>query len=164
VFGVVERDGKARTYHMRPVTMKGVVEKIKDNVAITADAIYTDDSNLYGTAAGCIKSHRHETVDHSSKEWVRGDVHTGTIDGYWGLLKRGVIGSFHQVSIKHLQRYLNEFQFKWNHRTAQDIFAQAILALVIGSALRYKVLTAPQTSGESAPENLQAHPPSDEPF
>jgi transposase-like protein len=117
VFGVVQRDGKARTYHLsgKP-TLKGVVERIKDNVEITADAIYTDESNLYGTVAGCIKNHKHDTVCHIAKEWVRGDVHTGTIDGYWGLLKRGVIGSFHQVSIKHLQRYLNEFQFKWNHR------------------------------------------------
>ncbi|MGO9256296.1 MAG: IS1595 family transposase [Bryobacteraceae bacterium] len=140
VFGVVERDGRARTHHMRPVTLKNVVEKIKGEVSIDADAIYTDDSQLYGTAAGCIKSHKHETVDHSAKEWVRGDVHTGTIDGYWGLLKRGIIGSYHQVSIKHLHRYLNEFQFKWNHRKAQDIFVLVIAALAIGTALPYKVL------------------------
>jgi hypothetical protein len=114
VFGVVARDGKARTYHMpQGVTLKGVVAKIKDNVAITADAIYTDESNFYGTAAGCIQNHNHQSVSHSAKEWVRGDVHTGTIDGYWGLLKRGVIGSFHQISIKHLHRYLSEFQFRW---------------------------------------------------
>jgi len=74
---------------------------------------------------------------------VRGDVHTGTIDGYWGLLKRGIIGSYHQVSIKHLQRYLTEFQFKWNHRKAQDIFLLVICALVIGSALPYADLIAP---------------------
>ena len=140
VFGVVERDGKVRTSHMPEVTLKGVVEKIKDNVAITADAIYTDQSALYGTTAGCIKSHKHETVDHHAKEWVRGDVHTGTIDGYWGLLKRGIIGSYHQVSIKHLHRYLSEFQFKWNHRKAQDIFVLVIAALAIGSALPYDVL------------------------
>ena len=47
-----------------------------------------------------------------------GDVHTDTIDGYWGLLKRGVIGTYHQISVKHLNRYLGEFQFKWNHRKA----------------------------------------------
>jgi DNA-directed RNA polymerase subunit RPC12/RpoP len=104
VFGVVQRDGKARTYHMPAVTLKAVVEKIKDNVSINATAIHTDESNLYGTTAGCIKSHKHETVNHSAKEWVRGDVHTGTIDGYWGLLKRGIIGLFHQVSVKHLNR------------------------------------------------------------
>ena len=143
VFGVVERGGKARTCHMPTVTLKGVVEKIKDNVSIHADAIYTDESAFYGTVPGCIQNHNHETVNHHAKEWVRGDVHTGTIDGYWGLLKRGVIGTYHQISIKHLSRYLSEFQFKWNHRKAQDIFVLVIAALVIGSAMPYKALIEP---------------------
>src|SRR2546428_14089863 len=56
--------------------MKGVVEKIEDNVSIDATAIYTDESNLYATAPGCIKRHEHQTVKHKEKEWVRGDVHT----------------------------------------------------------------------------------------
>jgi hypothetical protein len=75
-------------------------------------------------------------------------VHTGTIDGYWGLLKRGVIGTYHQISVKHLHRYLNEFQFKWNHRKAQDIFVLVIAALVIGSSLPYKALIAAQDMPE----------------
>jgi transposase-like protein len=141
VFGMVERDGRARTYHMPGITMKGVVEKIKDNVSIDADAVYTDDGKFYGTTAGCLKNHNHQKVNHIADEWVRGDVHTGTIDGYWGLLKRGVIGSFHQISIKHLQRYLNEFQFRWNNRESKDIFALVIAALVIGAALPYADLT-----------------------
>jgi transposase-like protein len=143
VFGMVQRDGKARTYHMPAVTMKGIIEKIKDNVSIDADAIYTDESNIYGTVPGCIKNHNHQKVNHSAKEYVRGDVHTGTIDGYWGLLKRGIIGSYHQVSVKHLNRYLSEFQFKWNHRKAQDIFTLVVAALVIGSALPYAALIQP---------------------
>jgi len=80
------------------------------------------------------------------------------------MLKRGIIGSFHQVSIKHLQRYLNEFQFKWNHRTAHDIFVQVIVALVIGSALRYKALTGPQISADPASASQTEPPASDEPF
>jgi hypothetical protein len=138
---------------MPKVTMKGVIERIKDDVSIYADAIYTDDSNLYGTAPGCIKNHNHQTVDHHAKEWVRGDVHTGTIDGYWGLLKRGIIGSFHQVSIKHLQRYLSEFQFKWNHRKSQDIFVLVVAALVIGSALPYDELIGRFQETENGPES-----------
>jgi hypothetical protein len=137
VFGVIERDGKARTCYMPSVSMKNVVKKITGNVSISADAIHTDESNLYGTEAGLIESHKHETVKHIKQEWVRGDVHTGTIDGYWGLLKRGLIGSFHQISVKHLHRYLSEFQFRWNNRKAQEIFA-----LVIGSAMPYQELIA----------------------
>ena len=81
---------------------------------------------------------------------MRGDVHTGTIDGYWGLLKRGVIGSFHQISVKHLHRYLSEFQFRWNNRKAPEIFMLVIAALVIGSALPYKELIAPVAETQNA--------------
>jgi DNA-directed RNA polymerase subunit RPC12/RpoP/transposase-like protein len=141
VFGMVERDGKARTWHIPHVSSYNVKDKLRDNISIDASAVYTDDSRMYDTMPGNIKT-KHEKVNHSKKEWVRGDVHTGTIDGYWGLLKRGIIGSFHQVSVKHLHRYLSEFQFRWNNRKAQDIFILIIAALVIGSALPYKELIA----------------------
>lgn len=143
VFGIVQRDGRAKTFHMRPVTIKNVVGKITENVSRDADGIYTDDGRFYGTAAGCIANHNHQRVNHTQEEWVRGDVHTGTIDGYWSLLKRGIIGSFHQVSIKHLHRYLSEFQFRWNRRKDQEIFMLVIAALVIGSALPYAKLIQP---------------------
>ena len=153
VFGIVERDGRARTYHMPGVTLKNVVEKIKDNVSIATNAVYTDESRLYGTVPGCIRNHNHETVNHAAHEWVRGDVHTGTIDGYWGLLKRGVIGTYHQISVKHLHRYLSEFQFKWNHRKAQDIFVLVIAALVMGSSLPYaKLIEPPAGETDNGPE------------
>lgn len=142
VFGMVERDGKARTFHVSRLNQQKVIGKLADHISIGADAVlYTDDSKLYDKMPGNIS--KHEIVNHSAKEWVRGDVHTGTIDGYWGLLKRGIIGSYHQVSIKHLNRYLSEFQFKWNHRKSQDIFLLVIAALVIGSALPYAALTEP---------------------
>jgi transposase-like protein len=147
VFGMVERGGKARTYHMREVTRKAVTDKLKDDISISADAVYTDDSSLYDKMPPNVQNH--EIVNHSAHEWVRGEVHTGTIDGYWGLLKRGIIGSFHQVSIKHLHRYLSEFQFRWNNRESQDLFALVIAALVIGSATPYAALTEP-LGGEKA--------------
>jgi hypothetical protein len=114
------------------------MDKLEDSVSIEANALYTDESALYKRLPENIQ--KHEIVNHSAHEWVRGDVHTGTIDGYWGLLKRGIIGSFHQVSIKHLHRYLSEFQFRWNNRKAQEIFVLVMAALVIGSSLPYKEL------------------------
>ena len=66
-----------------------------------------------------------------------------TIDGYWGLLKCGITGSYHRVSIKHLHRYLSEFQFRWNNRDTQNVFLLVIAALVIGAALPYKTLIEP---------------------
>jgi transposase-like protein len=150
VFGIVQRNGKARTYHMPQPTMKKIVDKIKGDVSINADGIYTDDGKFYGTAAGCLKNHNHQRVNHIAKEWVRGDVHTGTIDGYWSLLKRGIIGSFHQVSIKHLHRYLSEFQFRWNNRESQDMFQLVIAALLIGIALPYAELIGKTEATSSA--------------
>ena len=91
---------------------------------------------------------QHATVNHSEKEWVRGEVHTGTIDGYWSLVKRGIVGSFHRMSIKHLHRYLFEFQWRWNHRSEPDMFARVIARLLIGRALQYKALTADPQQGE----------------
>lgn len=141
VFGMVERDGKARTYHVSQVNRHNVIGKIRDEISITADAVYTDESPIYKRMPENVQ--KHAIVNHSAKEWVRGDVHTGTIDGYWGLLKRAIIGSFHQVSIKHLHRYLSETQFKWNNRESQDLFTLVIAALVIGSALPYAKLIEP---------------------
>jgi DNA-directed RNA polymerase subunit RPC12/RpoP len=142
VFGIVERDGRAKTWHVsQPVNRYKVIDKLKDNVSINAKAVYTDDSRLYERMPANVQ--KHDIVNHSAKEWVRGDVHTCTIDGYWGLLKRGIIGSFHQISVKHLHRYLSEFQFRWNHRKSPEIFSLVVAALVIGTALPYAKLIEP---------------------
>lgn len=141
VFGMVARDGKAKTWHVPAVKRANVVDKIKGNVSIEAPLVCTDESNLYDKTPENVQ--KHASVNHSAKEWVRGEVHTCTIDGYWSLLKRGIIGRFHQVSTEHLHRYLDEFQFRWNHREVQTIFLLVIAALVTGSAMPYKQLIAP---------------------
>jgi transposase-like protein len=68
----------------------------------------------------------HEVIKHSVGEYVRGIVHTNTIEGFWSLLKRGVMGTYHSVSKKYLPLYLNEFQFRFNNRKNPDIFGKAI--------------------------------------
>ena len=155
VFGIVQRDGEVRTWHIPQVNRYHVISKIEGNVSIEAK-VYTDESHLYKRMPPNVQ--HHEIVNHSAKEWVRGDVHTGTIDGYWGLFKRGLIGSSHQVSVKHLQRYLDEFQFRWNNRDSEDIFTLVVLALLIGKALQYKKLIADPVPPTSASEQ------DDEPF
>ena len=80
-------------------------------------------------AAGYQKLHQafpHETVDHKAHEYVRGEVHTNNIETFWSLLKRGVIGTYHNVSKKYLPLYLNEFQFRHNNRKNPDIFGAAV--------------------------------------
>jgi hypothetical protein len=153
VFGMVQRGGKAKTYHIPQVNRFHVISKIQDNIAINTDLVCTDESQMYKRMPENVQNH--EIVNHSAKEWVRGDVHTGTIDGYWGLLKRGIIGSFHQISIKHLHRYLSEFQFRWNNREAQEIFMLVIAALVIGSAMPYKKLIEPLPGEEAAGQEVR---------
>ncbi|MGO9097739.1 MAG: IS1595 family transposase [Bryobacteraceae bacterium] len=148
VFGMIERKGRARTYHVARMNRFNVIGKIADGISPAADLVCTDESSLYHRMPKNVE--RHEIVNHSAKEYVRGVVHTGTIDGYWGLLKRGIIGNFHHVSIKHLGRYLSEFEFKWNNRDNEHIWVLVIAALVIGSALPYKELIA---IADQEPEN-----------
>jgi transposase-like protein len=116
---------------------------IRENVALEAH-IMTDEHATYKGLENA--GRKHDIVRHSTNEWVRGDVHTNGIENFWSLFKRGVIGSFHQVSGKHLHRYLNEFSFRFNSRESRDLFGMIVANLLIGSALRYKTLTAPVSS------------------
>lgn len=150
VLGMVERDGNVKTFHVPALNRFHVIDKLKQGISVQADLVCTDESRLYDRMPDNIQ--RHEIVNHSAKEYVRGEVHTGTIDGYWGLLKRGLIGSYHRVSIKHLHRYLAEFQMRWNNRTNTDLFALIVIRLLIGSALQYKRLIAPVEDTNAGPE------------
>lgn len=84
----------------------------------------------------------HETVNHSAKEYVRGDVHTNSAESAFGLFKRSIVGSFHQISHKHLDRYLDEFEFRFNNRKNPYLFRDTITRLVTADALTYEKLTA----------------------
>ena len=116
VFSLIQRDGEARSFHVPNVkgqTLKGV---LPENVLGTAD-IMTDNLGSYRGLAKEFRSHG--VVDHG-KEYVRGIIHTNFAESYFSLLKRGIIGAFHHVSEQHFQRYLNEFDFRWNRRTVSD--------------------------------------------
>ena len=110
------------------------------HAAPDTEAIYTDDWPSYQGLGD--HDTTHDTVNHSRKEWVRGQVHTNTIEGVFSLFKRAIIGSFHQVSKKHLDRYLDEFEFRYNNRKNPYLFRDALMKLVGSSNLEYKKLTA----------------------
>jgi len=74
----------------------------------------TDGEGQYRLVAPMFQSH--DVVNHGAGEYVRGDAHTNTVEGYFSILKRGIIGTFHHVSPHHLQRYCAEFDFRYNHR------------------------------------------------
>jgi len=141
VFGIVEREsGRVHATHVpgKNHINRWQIGEVIDTTVDKSAQFMTDESRLYGNLKG--RGFDHEIVIHSDKEWVRGDVHTQSIDGFWGLLKRGIIGSFHQLSIKHLDRYVQEFCYRWNNQSNQQLFAVTIAALVLGIPLPYKKL------------------------
>ena len=90
------------------------------------DLIATDEHSGYRLLGSGPDAMPHGVVRHSTGKYVRGIVHTNTIQGFWSLLKGRVIGTYHSVSKKYLPLYLNEFQFRFNNRRNSDIFGKAI--------------------------------------
>ena len=113
IFALVERGGEARAYHMPVVNADNIREVLLRN-ADRASRLHTDESRLYPKVGG--EFAQHETVNHAAKEYVRGDVTTNTVEGFFGVLKRGMKGIYQHCGEQHFQRYLNEFAFRYNHR------------------------------------------------
>jgi transposase-like protein len=120
VVALVERGGRVRSQVMERVTGKNLKKAIRDNVMICSD-IHTDDLNMY---RGLGPKYKHRIVKHGRKEYARHEdgqvTHTNTVEGFFGLLKRGIVGTFHNVSKQHLPLYLAEFDHRWNHRKVSD--------------------------------------------
>jgi transposase-like protein len=120
VVSLVERGGKARSMVMNRVTAENLRNAIREHVEV-GSTVCTDDFLVY---RGMPKIFTHKPVKHSAKEYTRkeGDftVHTNTVESKFSLLKRGIIGTFHQVSKKHLPLYLAEFDHRYNHRKVTD--------------------------------------------
>jgi transposase-like protein len=140
VLGAIERGGKVRL-RVAPTAEKEHVQAfLREVVADEAEAIYTDSNRAYLGIED--EDTRHEFVNHAADEWVRGDVHTNTVESVWSLFDRGVIGAYHKLSAKHLPAYLDEFAFRFNNRTNAFWFRDTIRALVEGDSLTFAELTA----------------------
>lgn len=141
VLALVERDGDVRSHHLATVTAKNVAEIL--DAQLHEDAVlYTDDDKTFRSAAVKPKHRPDDVVKHSTGEYVRGDVHTNTIEGYFSILKRGIDGVYHHVSQQHLRRYLAEFDFRYNERMALGIDDKARAAKavkgIVGKRLMYQ--------------------------
>lgn len=119
IIGLVERGGKVIAKVVDAVTTNNVFTNITQNVDRSA-ALYSDELAVYRYAPKW--GYKHRKVNHGDKEYVRGEVHTNTIEGFWSQLKRSVNGTHHFISSKHLQKYVDEFSFRYNHRKADAIF------------------------------------------
>ena len=113
IVGLVERGGRVRTFHVQTATAATVREILLKN-ASRKSILHTDESRLY-TGTGKLFSD-HETVVHSKHEYVRGDVHTNTVENVWSVFKRGMKGIYQHCGEAHLPRYLAEFDFRYNRR------------------------------------------------
>ncbi len=140
VLGAVERGGKVRLRVAPDATSESIKGFLKDVVADEAEAIYTDSHRSYRGIAD--HNTKHEWVDHSADEWVRGQVHTNTVESVWSLFDRSVIGAYHKLSVKHLPAYLDEAAFRWNNRDNPYLFRDTVLALIRGDTLTFKELVA----------------------
>lgn len=154
VAGVLQRNSaeahsKVKAFPV-PKEIAGVMGGVIHEHVATDAEVMTDEHGAY--AGLTKKGWKHQIVAHSKEEWVRGNVHTQGIESFWSLFKRQIVGQHHQVSVKHLHRYLNECAFKFNNREADNIFAMIVARLVIGKALRYKTLTSKPESSSSASE------------
>ena len=127
VVALVERGGQARTFHVATADRATVEKIIRDNVH-PASRLHTDESRLYAGLAGEFK---HETVRHTAKEYVRGDVHNNSAEGYFGVFKKGMRGVYQHCAEKHLHRYLDEFSFRHNTRTKLGVTDKERAALAI---------------------------------
>ena len=130
-FTLVERNGRARSFHVANVTGQTLGPIINKHVD-RKSALMTDDAGQYRPIGKDFASH--ETVNHGIEEYVRGDVHSNTVEGYFSNLKRGVTGTYRHVSEAHLNRYLSEFDFRHSHRIAVGIDDITRTALAIKEA------------------------------
>lgn len=137
VLGMVQRGGDVRLRVLERLTAKKLGQYLIENADFTCRLV-TDEFRSYEGPGTAFKG-GHGTVKHSANEYTRGDDHTNTIEGVFSLIKRGVMGTFHSVTRKHLPNYLNEFEFRWNTRKLDDgqRISKAIKALE-GKRLEYR--------------------------
>ncbi|HXR48836.1 MAG TPA: IS1595 family transposase [Candidatus Limnocylindrales bacterium] len=139
VAGAVQREGPARL-EVVPSNHRAVLHDfVRRHAAPGIKALYTDERQAYRGALK--KGVPHRTVNHSHDEWVNGNVHTNTVESIWSLLKRSIIGAYHKVSVKHLDAYLDELEFRYNNRKNEWAFRDALLKLVSAEKLTYEQLT-----------------------
>jgi transposase-like protein len=133
VFGIVERGGRVIACVTKDTKAKTVLPIIAEKV-LPKSIVYTDDYPIYDGVRWMGKNYQHRRINHAEKIYVRGDIHTNTIEGFWSLLKRGIGGVYHSVSAKHLQMYCDEYSYRYNRRFDSQPMFTSLLADVVAKA------------------------------
>ena len=141
VFALVERGGQSRAVVVDSVGIPTLQPIMLENLH-RLSKLHTDEAIAYKSIGRFF--YRHETVRHRSNEYVRGEVHTNTIEGYFSIFKRGMRGIYQHCSRKHLQRYVNEFNFRYSNRVALGYNdtdrADVLLRGIVGKRLTYQTV------------------------
>lgn len=144
VIGIKQRGGELRFFKAEDVKSGTLAKYIKENVSEDVDVIMTDEWQAYPKALSNlgISRDKHKTVNHRAKVYVDGDITTNGIESAFSLLKRGIVGSWHKVSAKHLPAYLEEMTFRFNRRNSKTLFLETLQHMVTADPLTYQELTA----------------------
>ena len=143
VIGIRQRNGDLRFFHAMDAKSGTLQKYIEENVSADVDVIITDTLPAYKNAVG---ETEHKTVNHWGNEYVRYEngecVTTNTIESAFSLLKRGIMGSWHKISAKHLPAYLAEMEFRFNRRKNHDLFVDTLRHMITADPLTFERLTA----------------------
>jgi transposase-like protein len=144
VVGIKQRDGELRFFHAEDAKKGTLAKYIRENISQDVEVIMTDELPAYPGAivkAG-MRGVPHKTVNHRAEIYVDGDVTTNGIESAFSLLKRGIIGSWHKISAKHLPAYLEEMTFRFNRRNSRTLFLDTLRHMVTADPLTFERLTA----------------------
>jgi len=141
VIGIRKRGGDLRLIRVNQATSEEIKRVVAENVSEDVEVIVTDESAIYPWAFDQNRKKIHKTINHS-REYVNGDVHTNTVESAFSLFKRGIMGTWHRMSVKHLPAYLEEMVFRFNRRKSSDLFLDTLRHMVTAPVLTFEKLTA----------------------
>lgn len=141
VMGMTERGGRIRAFHVPSRETHIILNKMTENVDRKA-FVMSDEAGVYKKLLKL--GYKHGSVKHGKRHWAHGDVNTNSIESFWALFKRGYHGTYHSMSKKHLQRYVDEFAFRFNNRSGEiaEAFESVVSKVSKRGKMSYKTLTA----------------------
>jgi transposase-like protein len=142
VVGIRKRNGDLRFFHAQDAKSGTLAKYVRENISEDVEVIFTDDHVANIVAMRKAGRSNHKTINHSKGSYVVGDIHTNTVESAFSLLKRGIVGTWHRVSAKHLASYLEEMSFRFNRRKNSDLFLDTLRHMVTSSVLTFEKLTA----------------------
>jgi len=143
VIGIRQRGGDLRLFHAEDIAAGTLSRYIRLNVSKDVEVFITDEFSVYQKAVRINDmKDKHRRINHSRRVYVQGDIHTNTIESAFSLLKRGIVGTWHHISAKHLAAYLDEMSFRFNRRKRSDLFLDTLRHMVTADPLTFEKLTA----------------------